>query len=183
MKQTFLLLILSFPVFVFAQDSLSTSQFRFTITDASGKDLTDANAFVRLADIALTDTTEELPDFVVTKLDYSKRDSCWILRQEDPIGYRYTIEVNRITDTTSPRLTELRKMVIIYQGFNMDDRSGCQYCICNDIPYHAGEYMIDMPQKPESWNYIRKVDQHVKSIPVVFYDISDIQNWIFRNKK
>jgi|GEM_PF-2486326 len=178
-----LIVLFFIPILVLAQDTIAYSEFRFTIVDVQGKDLTDDKLQARVAEVFLTDTSKRDLDYVFTQLEYSKKDSCWILRQTEPKGYSYKIELNRKSDTVNLRLLELRKMTIIYTGYDPENKIGCQYCICNDIPYEKGVFTIDMPRKMESWLYIRKVAINIKSIPTDFRDITAIQNWFFRNGK
>lgn len=179
-----LLLIVFFfiPTLVNAQDTVAYSEFRFTVVDVHGNDLTDKQLQARVAEIYLIDTSRHDLDYVFTQLEYSKKDSCWILKQNEPKGYSYKIELNRKSDTVNLRLLELRKMTILYNGYDAQNKTGCQFCICNDIPYDKGVFTIDMPKKAESWVFIRKVAINIKSIPTDFRDITAIQNWYFRKK-
>ncbi|MFI5172960.1 MAG: hypothetical protein ACHQFW_11245, partial [Chitinophagales bacterium] len=113
--------------------------------------------------------------------EYSIKDSCWVLSQNEPQGYIYTIEIYRKSDTVSQKLMDMRKMTLIYGGFDPATNTGCQYCICNNIPFSPGTFAIDIPKKMESWLYIRKVAINVKGIPREFRDITGIQNWLFRD--
>ena len=176
----FLLSLIFIPTLLAAQDTTTYSEFRFTIIDVQGNDFTGNNLEVKIADVFLTDTSKQDLDYVFTQLEYSFRDSCWILRQIDPQGYNYKIEVFRKSDTVNPRLLELRKMTLIYAGYDPANKTGCQYCICNDIPMEKGVFVIDIPKKVESWMYIRKFSINIKSIPTEFRDITTIQNRFFR---
>ncbi len=176
-------ILLAIPFKLLAQDSTTYSEFRFTIIDnISKKDLTSDVLGARISDVFFTDSTQKDLDYVFTKLEYSKKDSCWILSQTQPLGYNYKIEVYRLSDTVNQKLMDLRKMVLIYNGYNSKNNSGCKYCLCNDIPFTSGIYTIDIPRKVESWLYIRSVSINVKNIPVEFRDISGIQNWFFRKE-
>ncbi len=184
MRNLFLILLCCVtPNFVFAQDSTNYSEFRFTIVDVSGHDLTNSELGAKINSVFFTDTTKKDLEYVFTKLDYSKKDSCWILSQNEPMGYNYKIDLFRIADTINEKLLDIRKMTLVYKGFDEKNNSGCQYCICNDIPYKPGEYSIDIPRKVESWLFIRSVHINVKNVPVEFRDISSIQNWFFRDDK
>lgn len=178
-----LILFFFIPILVYAQDTTAYSEFRFTIVDVSGADLTGDKLEAKVAEVFLTDTSKHDLDYVFTQLEYSKKDSCWILRQAEPQGYSYKIELYRKSDTVNQRLLELRKMTLIYPGYDPENKSGCQFCICNDIPYDKGVFYIDIPKKAESWFLIRKVTIYVKSVPTDFRDITTIQNWFFRNGK
>lgn len=175
-------LLLFIPAQIFAQDSTLYSEFRFTLVEVSGKDLTSKEVGVVVSEVFFTDSTQKDLDYVFTKLEYSKKDSCWILSQNEPLGYNYKIEVYRLSDTVNQRLMDLRKMTLIYNGYNAKNKSGCQFCICNEIPFSAGEYIIDIPRRMESWLYIRTVSINIKNIPVEFRDITGIQNWFFRKE-
>lgn len=179
------ILLLS-PVSAFAQhpmDTIGYSEFRFTVVDVQGKELTPEKITARIGDIFLTDSTQTDMLYAVAKLEYSVKDSCWILSQYDPMGYNYEIEIFRNSDTVNLRLLELRKMTISYYGYNQATGEGCKFCICNDIPMQKGSYMIDMPRKPESWGYLRRLYINVRNFPTEFRDISQIQNWVFRTGK
>ena len=179
-----LLFVLFFiPMLLLAQDTLPYSEFRFTIVEVNGNDLTDDKIEARIAEVFYTDTSKHDLDYVFTQLAYSKKDSCWILKQNEPLGYNYKIEIFRKSDTVNPRLLELRKMTLIYNGYDPEKKSGCQYCICNDIPMEKGVFIIDVPRKLESWAYIQKVAINVKNVPTEFRDITAIQNWFFRKNK
>ena len=122
-----ILLLLFIPYKIFAQDSTTYSEFRFTIIDnISKKDLTSDVLGARISDVFFTDSTQKDLDYVFTKLEYSKKDSCWILSQTQPLGYNYKIEIFRLSDTVNQKLLDLRKMVLIYNGFNIKNNSGCQ---------------------------------------------------------
>jgi len=158
-----ILFLFFIPTLLLAQDSIAYSEFRFTIVDVSGKDLTADKIEAKIGEVFLTDTSKHDMDYVFTQLEYSVKDSCWILRQNEPLGYSYKIEIYRKTDTVNPRLLELRKMTLIYNGYDPQNNSGCQYCICNDIPLEKGVFVIDVPRKVESWTYIRKFYINIKN--------------------
>lgn len=178
-----LLLVFFIPMRLFAQDTIKYSEFRFTLVDVAGRDLTSDQVMAVVRDVFYTDTTKEDLDYVFTKLEYSKKDECWILAQNDPMGYNYRIDIYRNSDSVNQKLIDLRKMTLVYPGFDAAFNSGCQYCVCNDIPFRSGEFGIDIPKHVESWLYIRKVDINIHNTPVEFRDISDIQNWNFRTGK
>lgn len=178
-----ILFLFFIPTLLKAQDSIAYSEFRFTIVDVTGKDLTSDKIEAKIGEVFLTDTSKHDMDYVFTQLEYSVKDSCWILRQNEPLGYSYKIEIYRKTDTVNPRLLELRKMTLIYNGYDPQNNSGCQYCICNDIPLEKGVFVIDVPRKVESWTYIRKFYINIKNVPTEFKDITTIQNWFFRKGK
>ncbi len=179
----FLIILFFIPLQIFAQDSISYSEFRFTIVDVNGKDLTDQVLEAKVNDVFISDTSKKDLDYVFTKLEYSKKDSCWILSQNEPHSYNYTIDVYRKSDTINQKLLDLRKMTIFYNGYDPESKIGCQYCICNNIPFSPGEFGIDIPKKMESWVYVRKLSINVKGNPTEFRDITGIQNWYFRKEK
>ncbi len=171
------------PFHLIAQDSTVYSQFRFTVIDMFGKQMTPEVITAKVDEVFYTDTSKQGLDYVFTKLDYSVKDSCWVLHQDDPFGYNYRIDIYRNSDTIDRAFLEKRKMTIIYKGYDPDDKSGCLNCICNDIPFAAGAFTIDIPKRIESWMYIRSLEINVKNKPVEFKDISPIQNWMFREVK
>ncbi|MEZ5014672.1 MAG: hypothetical protein R2794_10315 [Chitinophagales bacterium] len=179
--RTHIILLLLLPCFVQAQDTTAYCEFRFTLVDVQGRDLTSETLIANVTDVYVSDSITDDEFYAFSKIDYSFKDSCWILRMYDPMGYDYRIELFRKTDTVNPKLLELRKMVILYTGYDIRNNSGCKYCICNDIPFRKGEYAIDLPKKIESWSYLRSVDINIKNKPQHFYDVSKMQNWIFRN--
>lgn len=164
-------------------DTIGYSEFRFTLLDVQKKELTPATITVRIGDIFLTDSANGSMQYVVAKVEYSVKDSCWILSQYDPLGYQYELEIFRNSDTVNQRLLELRKMTIIWPGYHMETEEGCRYCICNDIPFQKGIYTIDVPKRPESWAFIRKLYINIRSLPIEFRDISSIQNWMINQGK
>lgn len=180
----FWMLLLSGAQHLHAQsDTIQYSEFRFNIIDVKNNELTPEVISARIGDIFLTDTTKAAMLYAVAKVEYSVKDSCWILSQYDPMGYLYEIEIFRNSDTVNQRLLELRKMTLVYHGYNMDTGEGCRYCLCNDIPMQKGVYTIDIPRKPESWAFIRRFYINVRNIPTEFRDITAIQNWIFQTGK
>ncbi len=164
-------------------DTIAYSEFRFTLLDVQKKELTPSTITVRIGDIFLTDSSNGSMQYVTAKVEYSEKDSCWILSQYDPLGYQYELEVFRNSDTVNLRLLELRKMTILWPGYHMVTQEGCQYCICNDIPFQKGVYTIDVPKRPESWAFIRKLYINIRSLPIEFRDISAIQNWMLNSGK
>jgi len=177
----FLLILILLPLQIFAQDSTSYSEFRFTLTEANGRDITNDAVQAVITDVFINDTLNKDLDYVFTKLEYSVKDSCWILSQNEPHGYNYTIDIYRKSDTVNQKLLDLRKMTLIFNGYDPATKTGCQYCLCNDIPFTPGKFGIDIPRRVESWLYIRKVSINIKGIPTEFRDVSAIQNWFFRN--
>jgi hypothetical protein len=177
-----LFLLFLFPTILFAQDTIGYSEFRFTVIDVQGKELANDKITARVGDIFLRDTTQT-DNYAVAKVEYSLKDSCWILSQYAPLGYNYEIEIFRNSDTVNQRLLELRKMTIIYPGYNEQDKTGCQFCMCTDIPMQKGVYTIDIPHKPESWKYLKQVYINVRNLPTEFRDISAMQNWMFRTNR
>lgn len=164
-------------------DTIGYSEFRFTVLDVQNKQFTPEKITARISNILQTDTTRADDAYAVAKVEYSIKDSCWILSQYDPMGYTYVIEVFRNSDTVNLRLLELRKMTIEYHGYDQLTNSGCQFCICNNIPMQKGIYAIDIPKKPESWAFIKKSYYNIRSNPTEFRDITGIQNWVFRTGK
>lgn len=159
-------------------DTIQYSEFRFTVLDIHKKELTPEVISARIGDIFLTDSSNGSMQYAVAKIEYSIKDSCWILSQYDPLGYNYEIEIFRNSDTVNQRLLELRKMTINYTGYNMLTGEGCKFCICNDIPLQKGIFTIDVPKRAESWAFIRKFYVNVRNVPTEFRDISAIQNWM-----
>ena len=64
------------PMLLQAQDTLPYSEFRFTIVEVNGNDLTDDKIEARIAEVFYTDTSKHDLDYVFTQLAYSKKDSC-----------------------------------------------------------------------------------------------------------
>lgn len=170
------------PAIGSAQDTIGYSEFRFTVIDVQGNELANDKITARIGDIFLRDTTQT-DNYAAARIEYSLKDSCWILSQYAPMGYNYEIEIFRNSDTVNQRLLELRKMTLIYPGYNEVDLSGCRYCLCYDIPMQKGVYTLDVPHKPESWKYLRQVYINVRNLPTEFRDISAMQNWMFRSGK
>ncbi len=164
-------------------DTIEYSEFRFTLLDVQKKELTPATITVRVGDIFLTDSSNGSMQYVTAKVEYSEKDSCWILSQYDPLGYQYELEIFRNSDTVNLRLLELRKMTLLWPGYNMLSQEGCQYCVCYNIPFQKGVFTIDVPKRPESWAFIRKIYINIRSLPIEFRDISAIQNWMINSGK
>ncbi|HNE44981.1 MAG TPA: hypothetical protein PLM27_02320 [Chitinophagales bacterium] len=175
-------LLLFLPILLCAQDTIGYSEFRFTVIDVQGNELASDKITAQIGDIFLRDTTQA-DNYAAARVEYSLRDSCWILSQYAPRGYNYEIEIFRNSDTVNLRLLELRKMTLIYPGYNEIDQTGCQFCLCYDIPIQKGVYMLDVPQRRESWKYLRQVYINVRNLPTEFRDISAMQNWMFRSGK
>lgn len=179
-----LVVIFNLAPHLYAQnDTIQYSEFRFNIIDVHKNVLTPEVLSARIGDIFLTDTTKADMLYAVAKVEYSVKDSCWILSQYDPMGYLYEIELYRNSDTVNQRLLELRKMTLLYHGYNMETGEGCRFCLCNDIPMQKGVYTFDIPRKPESWAFIRRLYINVRNLPTEFRDITGIQNWIFQTGK
>lgn len=74
--------------------------------------------------------------------------------------------------------TFLETMNIYYKSSKENDFStGCHACVCNEILYEAGNYVVDMPMQAASWALIPNIVIENNGSSITLKDISILQNW------
>jgi len=166
-----------------ADDSIGYSEFRFSLLDVQKNVLMPEVVTVSIAEIYHTDTSRSADNYAVAKIEFNRKDSCWVLKQYDPIGYKYALDIYRNSDTVNQRLLELRKMTLLYHGYDQMEKTGCQFCICRNIPFQKGIYAVDIPRQQSSWLFLKRVYFSIRNVPTEFRDVTDIQNWMVQSRK
>lgn len=159
-----LIILLLNSCFVLSQNS---GVFVFSMQDESGRQIMPGgNYFFSITRIDVAEDTVYRPEFIAAENMYLF---------ELPKGTKqaqYKIQVKHDEGNSS----EIMNINLKLSSQN-NYAAGCYNCVCTNIPFTPGNFIMDMPMQQDSWKLLPEVIKTVKGKSVSLKDISIMQNW------
>lgn len=159
-----LIILLFQSCFVLAQNA---GVFVFSMQDENGKQIMpNGNYLFSFTRIDRSEDTVYHPKFIAAENIYMFE----MPKGEMQAQYKMQIQHD---EGNSSELMNITMKLTSQNSYS----TGCYNCICTNIPFRPGSYILDMPTQDDSWKLLPDVTKIVNGKSVSLKDISIMQNW------